>query len=113
MCVCNLIPMNVGQIGAKPIPKGDLKMNDIIENKFILKGESYIADLEKVDFLTWNENDKVKGTYFMKFHIGTKETRFICSSKKELLDIIKSWCSANGKNVDINENDIGDWLARD
>tara|TARA_R110000737_G_scaffold261654_1_gene269773 strand:- start:1637 stop:1954 length:318 start_codon:yes stop_codon:yes gene_type:complete len=105
--------MNVGQIGAKPIPKGDLKMNDIIENKFILKGESYIADLEKVDFLTWNENDKVKGTYFMKFHIGTKETRYICSSKTELLDIIKSWCSANGKNVDINENDIGDWLARD
>ena len=88
-------------------------MNDIIENKFILKGESYIADLEKVDFLTWNENDKTKGTYFMKFHIGTKETRFICSSKKELLGIIKAWCLANGKSVDINENDIGDWLARD
>jgi len=88
-------------------------MNDIIENKFILKGESYIADLQKVDFLTWNENDKIAETYFVKFHIGTKETRFVCSSKKELLGIIKAWCQANGKNVDINENDIGDWLARD
>ena len=105
--------MNVGQMGAKPILKGGKIMNDVIENKFILKDESYIADLQKVDFLTWNENDKRKGEYFMKFHIGTKETRFICSSKNELLGIIKSWCAANGKDVDIDENDIGDWLARD
>tara|TARA_R110000868_G_scaffold144758_5_gene364140 strand:+ start:11199 stop:11498 length:300 start_codon:yes stop_codon:yes gene_type:complete len=92
--------------------KGDLKMNDIIENKFILKGESYIADLAKVDFLTWNENDKIKGTYFMKFHIGAKETRFVCSSKPELIGIIKAWCIANGKDIDINENDVGDWLDK-
>jgi hypothetical protein len=88
-------------------------MNDIIEERFILKGESYIADLEKVDFLTWNENDKIAETYFVKFHMGQKEVRYICSSKKELLNIIKAWCSVKGKNIDINENNIGDWLARD
>ena len=32
----------------------------IIEERFLLKNESYIIDLNSVDFITWKENENKK-----------------------------------------------------
>ena len=54
-------------------------MNGIIENRFLLKGGSYIVDLINVDFLTWKENATEYGTYWLKMQIGSKEGIYVCS----------------------------------
>ena len=50
-------------------------MNGIIENRFLLKGGSYIVDLINVDFLTWKRNIET-GKYWLKMHtMSGKEIR--------------------------------------
>ena len=83
-------------------------MENIKENRYIIKSGSYIIDLDNVDFVTWKENGKDEGTYWVKLHIGTKEARYVCDGKAELKEIITAWCTLRGKNITIEECELGD-----
>jgi len=82
-------------------------MNGIIENRFLLKGGSYIIDLINVDFLTWKENSTEYGTYWLKMHIGSKEARYVCS-KPELKVIIEEWTRVHGNKIEIEIEELGE-----
>ena len=45
-------------------------MLNIIDNRYMLKGNSYLVDLCNVDFITWKENEQDLGSYWVKFHIS-------------------------------------------
>jgi len=85
-------------------------MEELKNNRYLLKGNSYIIDLYNVDFITWKENDKVQATYWAKLHIGSKETRFICNSLSELKTLVQAWTNIRGKEANITEEDlINEW----
>tara|TARA_R110000751_G_scaffold45816_2_gene103606 strand:+ start:1390 stop:1647 length:258 start_codon:yes stop_codon:yes gene_type:complete len=85
-------------------------MEELKNNRYLLKGNSYIIDLYNVDFITWKENDKVEATYWAKLHIGSKETRFICNSLSELQTLVQAWTNIRGKEANITEEDlINEW----
>ena len=81
-------------------------MNELKEEKYLIKTNSYMIDLAKVDFITWKENDKKENTYWAKFHIGTKEARYVCDGIEELRTILETWSKLNGKKVEIEDEDI-------
>ena len=68
-----------------------------------------MIDLESVDFITWKENEKNAGTYWAKLHIGSKEARYICDDVNELKDLLEQWSLINGKQIEIEENEIIGW----
>tara|TARA_R110000764_G_C10774976_1_gene355437 strand:- start:5 stop:262 length:258 start_codon:yes stop_codon:yes gene_type:complete len=85
-------------------------MKELKENRYLLKGNSYIIDLYNVDFITWKENDKVAATYWAKLHIGSKEARFVCNDLNELKTLVQSWTDIRGKKVSIQDEDlINEW----
>tara|TARA_R100001369_G_scaffold63600_1_gene90648 strand:+ start:355 stop:663 length:309 start_codon:yes stop_codon:yes gene_type:complete len=84
-----------------------LKMDNIVNNRFILKSGSYIIDLISVDFLTWKKTTSEVNTYWLKMHIGTKEARHICD-KFELKQIVEAWTRVHGDEIEIDINLIGD-----
>jgi len=85
-------------------------MEDIKANRYLLKANSYLIDLETVDFVTWKENDKEEGTYWTKLHIGTKECRYVCDSLTDLNTLIRAWSNLKGKRLEIlNKELITEW----
>jgi len=80
----------------------------IIENRFLLKNESYIIDLNDVEFLTWNKNKDEKDSYWVKLHVGAKETRYICENRDELCDIINTWAMTKNIEIRITKHEIGE-----
>ena len=85
-------------------------MEELKNNRYLLKGNSYIIDLYNVDFITWKENDKVEATYWAKLHIGSKEARFVCNGLDELKTLVLAWTSIRGKEATIKEEDlISEW----
>jgi|15BtaG_2_1085339.scaffolds.fasta_scaffold20048_3 hypothetical protein len=75
-------------------------MYNIVENRYVLKGGSYLADLKSVDFITWRQ-DAETGHYRMKMHIGPKEVRFVCDTEEELEVVLSDWTTMQGKQVKI------------
>ena len=84
-------------------------MNDLKENRYLMKKNSYLIDLDTVDFVTWKENDKEEGTYWTKLHIGTKECRYICESLEDLQQLLITWTDIKGSPLDIELEDIVEW----
>ena len=84
-------------------------MNDLKENRYIVKANSYIIDLDKVDFITWKENEREEGTYWAKLHIGTKEVRYVCKDIDSLRDLLTDWSHLNGKEAKLKNEDIIKW----
>lgn len=85
-------------------------MKELKENRYLLKGNSYIIDLYNVDFITWKENDKVAATYWAKLHIGSKEARFVCNDLNELKMLVQSWTDIRGRKVSIQDEDlVNEW----
>ena len=85
-------------------------MEDIKENRYLLKANSWLIDLEMVDFVTWKENDKEEGTYWTKLHIGTKECRYVCDSIGDLNTLPQTWSARKGKRIAVlNEELIQEW----
>ncbi len=80
----------------------------LIENRFLLKNGSFIIDLDEVEFLTWNKNIKMSDSYWVKLHIGGKDTRYVCDSRDELCDIINTWGKIKGKEIKIDREEIGE-----
>jgi dipeptidyl aminopeptidase/acylaminoacyl peptidase len=95
----------------------------ILDDRYILRQGSYVVDLATVDFLTWKKDDdkmkwdrdgqyfekKSKGYFWVKMHIGTKEARFICKDKSELIRIIKLWTGIHGKEVKVGISDLDEY----
>lgn len=75
-------------------------MDRILENRYIVKDESYIADLANVDFITWRQNTE-DGNYWLKMHIGDKEVRFRCKTMNELNRILENWTKYRGQEIEI------------
>jgi len=81
-------------------------MEDLKENRYLLKANSYIIDLINVDFITWKENDKVENTYWAKLHMGSKEARYVCEDLNELRTLVMAWCDLRGKGLTLSDNDL-------
>lgn len=79
-------------------------MKNLIGNRFVVKSNSFIVDLRDVDFITYKENENEAGTYWIKFHIGTKEARFICHSTGNLRDLIQVWALNKDSKARIEED---------
>ena len=83
-----------------PSPKGDINMNRILEDRYIVKDETYIADLANVDFITWRQNSE-DGDFWMKMHIGDKEVRYVCKTMDSLNMLLGVWTKLKGNEVEI------------
>ncbi len=81
-------------------------MEDLKGKRYLLKANSYVIDLLKVDFITWKENDKVENTYWAKLHMGTKEARYVCDNLTDLRTLVMAWADVNGQYLSVEENDL-------
>lgn len=63
----------------------------MLKGNFVIKENTFIINLNKVDFITFKLNEENFGEYWIKFHIGGKEARYICDID-ELKDILEQWC---------------------
>jgi hypothetical protein len=84
---------------------GENKM--IKENRYFLHPNNFVVDLFNVDFITFRENEKKTGEYWIKFHIGSKECRYKADGQKEVADILNVWGDIHGKNLNVEEFEIG------
>ena len=84
-------------------------MNELKENRYLIKSNSYMVDLFNVDFITWKENERIEGTYWAKLHIGSKEARFVCQDLDALRHLLEEWSKVRGKEITIENEDIMEW----
>ena len=84
-------------------------MSELVEERFLIKSNSYMVDLTNVDFITFKENERDAGTYWVKLHIGSKEARYICEDKDSLRTLLENWSKLRGKEITITDEDIIEW----
>lgn len=71
-----------------------------------MKRNAYIVDLKYVDFITYKENENEIGTYWVKFHIGAKEARYVCYDLESLRSIIQYWTMSKDSKTRIEEDKL-------
>ena len=81
-------------------------LGDIKANRYLIKSNSYMIDLDNVDFITWKENEKIAGTYWAKLHIGSKDARYVCKDEASLKNLLEIWSKIKGKKVEIDIDEI-------
>ena len=81
-------------------------MNDIKEDRYLLKQNSYIIDLYNVDFITWKENENEIGTYWVKLHMGAKEARYVSRDINDLQLLLTQWTNVRGKRIELEIEEI-------
>jgi|TARA_R100001463_G_scaffold18288_2_gene45904 hypothetical protein len=81
-------------------------MKDIKKNRYLLKKNSYIIDLFNVDFITWKENEKEEGTYWVKLHMGNKEARYVSRDIDDLQLLLIQWTNVRGLEIEIEIDEI-------
>lgn len=81
-------------------------MDDIKNERFLIKETSYLVDLKDVDFITWSENERDLGKYLAKLHIGSKETRYMCQSAEDLKTLLQTWSEVKGEKIDLDVNEL-------
>jgi hypothetical protein len=79
---------------------------NLIGERFLVKKNAYIVDLKDVDFITYKENENEIGTYWVKFHIGQKEARYVCYNLDSLRDIIQYWTMSKNSKSRVNETQL-------
>lgn len=67
-----------------------------ITNSFVEKEGTWAVAFSDVDFITWKENYDDK-TYFIKLHIGTKETRLQLDFEEEVEELVSAWKKYKGE----------------
>lgn len=76
-------------------------------DRFLIKESSYVIDLKAVDFITFTQNENNKEQHLFKFHIGSKEARFMAYSMEDAIDILDAWGSAkHNTHVYFDKEDI-------
>ena len=81
-------------------------MDDIKNERFLIKETSYLVDLKDVDFITWSENERDLGKYLAKLHIGYKETRYMCQSAEDLKTLLQTWSEVKGQKLDLDIEEL-------
>ena len=81
-------------------------MDDIKNERFLIKETSYLVDLKDVDFITWSENERDLGKYLAKLHIGSKETRYMCQSAEDLKTLLQTWSEVKGEKLDLDIEEL-------
>jgi hypothetical protein len=81
-------------------------MEQLKDNRYLVKGNSYIIDLLNVDFITWKENEKVESSFWVKLHMGTKEARFVCDSLDDLRFLLECWTNLRGKILNLTDEEL-------
>ena len=76
----------------------------LINEKYILKRGSYIADIASADFITMRRSDK---GVMLKLHFDTKEIRYECETQ-EAEEILSIWSESRGNRIDF---DFVEWLG--
>ena len=71
-----------------------------------IHGASFALPFKNIDFATWRRNTET-GEYWIKFHIGSKECRYKADGQKEVADILNVWGDIHGKNLNVEEFEIG------
>ena len=91
-------------MGAKPcLDLRGIKMNELIEDRYVLKSGSYLADIASVDFITWRQSEE---GIMLKMHIAQKEIRFVCP-KDTAQKILTIWTKFRGQEIDMKKFEIG------
>ncbi len=82
----------------------------IIQNKLLIKKNSYIISLEDVSFISYKENESKNDEYWLKLYFGETESgrfvRYVARSLSELKTIIYTW--SNIKDIDMTENELNE-----
>jgi len=78
-------------------------MSELIDERYVMKAGSYVADLSLVEFITWRQNDD---GILLKLHIGQKEIRFL-STKEMATEVMGIWTKFRGQEIDFREYEIG------
>jgi len=61
-----------------------------IEDGFITKDHIWSVCFSDIEFITWKQNYDDK-SYFVKLHIGSKETRLQLESFEEVEEVLQTW----------------------
>jgi len=67
------------------------------DGNYLAMENTWQVDLSNVDFITMKENWD-DGSQHIKLHIGTKEVRLVCNTKKEVEELMTKWKNARNKN---------------
>ena len=70
--------------------------NITITDSFVEKTNTWVVGFQEVDFITWKENYDTK-SYFVKLHIGAKETRLQLDYQEEVEELITAWKKHKGE----------------
>ncbi len=80
----------------------------IIQNKLLIKKNSYIISLEDVSFISYKENESKEDEYWLKLYFGETESgrfvRYVARSLSELKNIVYTW--SNIRDIDMTENEL-------
>lgn len=61
-----------------------------ITSSFVEKDGTWVVSFSEVDFITWKENYDDK-SYFVKLHIGSKETRLQLDYEEDVAELVSAW----------------------
>tara|TARA_R110000803_G_scaffold196294_2_gene259583 strand:- start:3501 stop:3722 length:222 start_codon:yes stop_codon:yes gene_type:complete len=67
-----------------------------ITSSFVEKDGTWIVSFSEVDFITWKENYDDK-SYFVKLHIGSKETRLQLDYEEDVAELVSAWKKYKGE----------------
>jgi len=80
----------------------------IIQNKLLIKHNSYIISLDDVSFISYKENESKKDEYWLKLYFGETESgrfvRYVARSQEILNHIVYTW--ANLRDIDMTEDEL-------
>ena len=80
----------------------------IIQNKLLIKHNSYIISLDDVSFISYKENESKKDEYWLKLYFGETESgrfvRYVARSQEILKNIIFTW--AKLRDINMTESEL-------
>ena len=80
----------------------------LIQNKLLIKPNSYIISLEDVSFISYKENESKENEYWLKLYFGDMESsrfvRYVARSNEILKNIIFTW--AKLRDINMTENEL-------
>tara|TARA_R100000353_G_scaffold135600_1_gene96233 strand:- start:118 stop:381 length:264 start_codon:yes stop_codon:yes gene_type:complete len=80
----------------------------LIQNKLLIKPNSYIISLEDVSFISYKENESKENEYWLKLYFGDMESsrfvRYVARSNEILKNIIFTW--AKLRDINMTESEL-------
>ena len=80
----------------------------LIQDKLLIKPNSYVISLEDVSFISYKENESKQNEYWLKLYFGDMESsrfvRYVARSNEILKNIIFTW--AKLRDVNMTESEL-------